>query len=57
MPPWIKGYLRAGAWVCADLAWNPEFNTARMFLHLPLSRFNTGYCLPSDQQRTEWRWT
>lgn len=57
MPPGIKSYLRAGAWVCADLARNPGFNTARMLLHLPLSRFNTGYALPSDQRRTEWRWT
>ncbi|MBK7675987.1 MAG: hypothetical protein IPJ27_15210 [Candidatus Accumulibacter sp.] len=43
MPPVIKGYLRAGAWVCGDLAWNPDFNTADMLLLLPVSRFNTRY--------------
>lgn len=37
----IKGYLRAGAWVCGELAWDPNFNTADMLLLLPLSRFNT----------------
>ena len=28
MPPLIKGYLRAGAWVCSEPAWDPDFNTA-----------------------------
>ncbi len=40
MSPLIKGYLRAGAWVCGELAWDPNFNTADMLLLLPLSRFN-----------------
>ncbi len=43
MPPLIKGYLRAGAWVCGESAWDPDFHTADMLLHLPLSRFNTRY--------------
>jgi putative hemolysin len=57
MPAWIKGYLRAGAWVCGELAWDPDFNTAQVLLHLPLSRWNTGYALPPCQRRPEWQWT
>jgi putative hemolysin len=43
MPPLIKGYLRAGAWVCGEPAWDPDFNTADILLLLPLSRFNARY--------------
>ena len=28
VPPLIKGYLRVGAWVCSEPAWDPDFNTA-----------------------------
>lgn len=27
-PPLIKGYLRAGAYICGEPAWDPDFNTA-----------------------------
>jgi len=27
VPPLIKGYLRCGAWVCGNPAWDPDFNT------------------------------
>ena len=39
-PPLLRGYLRAGAWVCGEPAWDPDFNTADFFLLLPLARLN-----------------
>ncbi len=43
IPPLIKGYLRAGAWVCGEPAWDPDFNTADLLLLLPMSRINPRY--------------
>ncbi len=43
IPPLIKGYLRAGAWVCGEPAWDPDFNTADLLLLLPMSRANPRY--------------
>lgn len=43
VPPLIKGYLRAGAWVCGEPAWDPDFNTADLLLLLPMSRANPRY--------------
>lgn len=37
-PPLIKGYLRAGAVVCGAPAWDPDFNTADLFMMLELDR-------------------
>lgn len=34
IPPLIKGYMRLGAKLCSDPAWDPEFNTADLFLLL-----------------------
>ncbi|TRZ55177.1 MAG: GNAT family N-acetyltransferase, partial [Rhodocyclaceae bacterium] len=42
-PPLIKGYLRAGAYVCGDPAWDPDFNTADMLMMLPMSRIDPRY--------------
>lgn len=42
-PALIKGYLRAGAWVCGEPAWDPEFNTADFFLLLPLANVAPRY--------------
>jgi putative hemolysin len=39
-PPLLRGYLRAGAWVCGEPAWDPDFNTADLFLLLPLARLD-----------------
>jgi putative hemolysin len=39
-PPLLRGYLRAGAWICGEPAWDPDFNTADFFLLLPLARLN-----------------
>lgn len=38
LPPLIKGYVRLGAWVCAEPAWDPSFNTADLLMLLPLAR-------------------
>ncbi len=43
IPPLIKGYIRAGAYVCGDPAWDPDFNTADVFILLPMSRMNARY--------------
>lgn len=43
VPPLLKGYLRAGAWVCAEPAWDPDFNTADLLVLLPMSRMNARY--------------
>lgn len=43
VPPLIKGYLRAGAWVCGEPAWDPDFNTADLPLLMPMSRISTRY--------------
>ncbi|KZE33570.1 ornithine-acyl[acyl carrier protein] N-acyltransferase [Crenobacter luteus] len=40
LPPLIKGYLRAGAFVCGEPAWDPDFNCADFFMLLPMSRLN-----------------
>ena len=43
VPPLIKGYLRAGAYVCGEPAWDPDFNTADLFLLLPMDRISKRY--------------
>ncbi|GHD79052.1 GNAT family N-acetyltransferase [Vogesella fluminis] len=40
LPPLIKGYLRAGAWVCGEPAWDPDFNCADFFMLLPMNRLD-----------------
>lgn len=42
-PPLLKGYLRLGAMICGEPAWDPAFNTADMLVLLPLSRMNPRY--------------
>jgi putative hemolysin len=42
-PPLIKGYLRLGAYICGDPAWDQEFNTADLLMLLPMSRMNPRY--------------
>lgn len=41
VPPLLKGYARLGAWICGAPAWDPDFNTADLFVLLPIS------CLPA----------
>ena len=43
VPPLIKGYLRAGAWVCGDPAWDPHFNTADIPMLLPMHHMSARY--------------
>ncbi len=43
MPPLIRGYLRAGAWVCGEPAWDPDFNSADLFLLLPMANLSERY--------------
>lgn len=43
MPPLLKGYLRSGAWVCGEPAWDHEFNVADFFMLLPLSKLDSRY--------------
>lgn len=40
LPPLIKGYLRLGAQVCGEPAWDPVFNVADLFMLLSLDRLN-----------------
>ena len=43
VPPLVKGYLRCGAWVCGEPAWDPVFNTADLFMLLPMARISARY--------------
>lgn len=43
IPPLLKGYLRAGAWVCGEPAWDPDFNTADLLILLPMARVDSRY--------------
>ena len=42
-PPLLKGYLRLGAYICGEPAWDPEFNTADLLMLLPMSRMDSRY--------------
>ena len=43
LPPLIKGYLRLGARVCGEPAWDPDFNTADFLVWLPLDKLEPRY--------------
>lgn len=43
IPPLLKGYLRAGAQVCGEPAWDPDFNTADLLIMLAMSRVDSRY--------------
>ena len=42
-PPLIKGYLRAGAWICGEPAWDPDFNTADLPILMPMAKVANRY--------------
>ncbi len=42
-PALIKGYIRVGAYICGEPAWDADFNTADMLILLPMSRLNPRY--------------
>jgi len=43
MPPLIRGYLRAGAYICGEPAWDPDFNCADFFMLLSMKRLSKRY--------------
>ncbi|MCK2089209.1 GNAT family N-acetyltransferase [Thauera aromatica] len=43
LPALIKGYLRAGAWICGEPAWDPDFNTADLPILMPMNRVDGRY--------------
>lgn len=48
MPPLIKGYLRLGAKVCGEPAWDPDFNTADFLIWLSLDNLHPRYAKHFD---------
>jgi putative hemolysin len=48
MPPLIKGYLRLGAKVCGEPAWDPDFNTADFLIWLSLDNLHPRYARHFD---------
>ena len=42
-PPLIKGYLRAGAKICGEPCWDPDFNVADVFICLDRERIDKRY--------------
>jgi putative hemolysin len=43
VPALIKGYTRSGAWLCGEPAWDPDFESADLFLMLPLTNLDSRY--------------
>jgi putative hemolysin len=48
VPPLIKGYLRLGAKVCGEPAWDPDFNSADFLIWLSLDGINRRYARHFD---------
>ena len=42
-PALIKGYLRAGAMICGEPAWDPYFNCADFLMLLPTKQLDLRY--------------
>jgi putative hemolysin len=42
-PPLLRGYLRLGAWICGEPAYDPEFNVADLYVLLSLDRVDPRY--------------
>jgi putative hemolysin len=43
VPPLLKGYLRLGAWICGEPAYDPDFNVADFLVLLSLDRIHPRY--------------
>ena len=43
VPPLIKGYLKLGATICGEPAWDPDFNTADFPVLLDMARMDDRY--------------
>lgn len=41
--PLLNGYLRFGAWICGEPAWDPDFDSADFFMLLPVARMTPRY--------------
>jgi putative hemolysin len=52
IPPLIKGYLRLGAYIAGEPAWDPDFNCADVFILMPVSRMNARYTKHFMRQAT-----
>jgi putative hemolysin len=52
IPPLIKGYLRLGAQIAGEPAWDPDFNCADLFILLPVARLNERYAKHFMRQAT-----
>ncbi len=48
LPPLIKGYLRLGARVCGEPAWDPDFNSADFLIWLSLDNIQPRYARHFD---------
>ena len=48
IPPLIKGYLRLGAKVCGEPAWDPDFNSADFLIWLSLDELHPRYARHFD---------
>ena len=43
LPALLRGYLRLGAWVCAEPAHDPDFGVADLYVLLSMRRVNPRY--------------
>lgn len=43
IPPLLKGYLRAGGWICGEPAWDHDFHSADLFMMLPIANLDNRY--------------
>ena len=43
VPPLLKSYLRAGAFICGEPAWDPDFNTADLPILMPMAKIADRY--------------
>nr|MDT0657768.1 GNAT family N-acyltransferase [Micromonospora sp. DSM 115978] len=43
MPPLLRGYLRLGAWVCGEPAYDPDFDVADLYVLLNMDRMHPRY--------------
>ncbi|MCM0678266.1 GNAT family N-acetyltransferase, partial [Micromonospora phytophila] len=43
VPPLLRGYLRLGAWVCGEPAYDPDFGVADFYVLFDLDRMNPRY--------------
>jgi putative hemolysin len=43
MPPLLRGYLRLGAWICGEPAYDPAFQVADCYVLLSMDRIDPRY--------------